>query len=66
MNVVCEMRPVKKRSKTCVKTYRLINKVRGTIDRYNMLKKGDIVLVAVSGGPDSVCALEILNELKDE
>jgi tRNA(Ile)-lysidine synthase len=66
MNAVCEMRPVKKRSKTCVKTYGLINKVKGTIDRYNMLKKGDIVLVAVSGGPDSVCLLEVLNYLKDE
>ncbi len=66
MNAVCEMRLVKKRSKTCVKTDRLINKVRGTIDKYNMLKKGNSVLVAVSGGPDSVCALEILNELKDE
>ena len=31
-----------------------------------MLKKGDIVLVAVSGGPDSVCLLEVLNYLKDE
>lgn len=66
MNAVCEMRPVKKRSKTCVKTDGLINKVKGTIDRYNMLKKGDIVLVAVSGGPDSVCLLEVLNYLKDE
>ncbi len=66
MNAVCEMRPAKKRSKTYVKTDRLINKVKDTIDRYSMLKKGDSVLVAVSGGPDSVCALEILNELKDE
>ena len=66
MNAVCEMRPVKKRSKTCVKTDRLINKVKDTIDRYGMLKKGDNVLVAVSGGPDSVCALEVLNAIKDE
>src|SRR4030067_243197 len=66
MNAVCEMRPVKKRSKTCVKTDRLINKVKDTIDRYSMLKKGDNVLVAVSGGPDSVCALEVLNAIKDE
>ena len=60
------MIPVKKRSKTSVKTDRLINKVKDTIDRYNMLKKGDVVLVAVSGGPDSVSALEVLNAIKDE
>ncbi len=66
MNTVCEMIPVKKRSKTSVKTDRLINKVKDTIDRYNMLKKGDVVLVAVSGGPDSVSALEVLNAIKDE
>lgn len=60
------MRPVKKRPESNVRLDALIKKVRCTIDKYDMLKKGDSVLVAVSGGPDSVCALEILNELKDE
>lgn len=35
-----------------------------TIDKYNMVKKGDSVLAAVSGGADSVCMLHILNRLK--
>lgn len=60
------MRPVKKRPESNVRLDVLIKKVRCTIDKYDMLKKGDSVLVAVSGGPDSVCALEILNKLKDE
>jgi len=43
-----------------------IKKVRDTIIKYNMIRDGDRVVVAVSGGPDSVCLLDILQELKDE
>lgn len=43
-----------------------LRKVRGTLSRYGMIQQGDLVVVAVSGGPDSVCLLHILNELKDE
>jgi len=43
-----------------------IEKVRRTIARYNMISPGDGVVVAVSGGPDSVCLLDILHELGDE
>ncbi|MEW6188983.1 MAG: ATP-binding protein, partial [Actinomycetota bacterium] len=44
----------------------LERKVLATIEKYNMLKSGDKVLVAVSGGPDSVALLHILSALCDE
>jgi len=42
----------------------LPRKVRGTIEKYGMLGKGDTVVVAVSGGPDSVAMLHVLDSLK--
>ncbi len=44
----------------------IIEKVTRTIRKYNMLSGGERVLVALSGGPDSVCLLDILNELKEQ
>jgi len=41
-------------------------KIKKTIQEYEMLKRGNRVLVAVSGGPDSVCLLSVLNLLKHE
>lgn len=43
-----------------------INRVRKTLDRYEMIEKGDLIIVAVSGGPDSVCLLDILRRLQGE
>lgn len=44
----------------------MINKIRRTIERHGLLRKGDRVLAAVSGGPDSVALLKILKALSDE
>lgn len=44
----------------------LLSQVRKTISRYNMVKKGDRIIVAVSGGADSICLLDILAALENE
>ena len=43
----------------------LVNKVKETIDEYNMLISGDKVLVSISAGPDSMVLLHILLKLKN-
>ncbi len=43
-----------------------IKTVRKTLDRYEMVERGDRIIVAVSGGPDSVCLLDSLRRLQDE
>ncbi len=42
-----------------------ITKVQETISRYGMLDPGDLCIVGVSGGPDSVCLLHVLHELSE-
>jgi len=44
----------------------LFIKIRDTIRKYSLLNPGDRVLVAVSGGPDSVCLLSILHAFSKE
>lgn len=44
----------------------ILKKVKQTIEKYNMLSTADHVLVGLSGGPDSVCLLQVLNMLKTE
>lgn len=44
----------------------LEEKVLNTINKYEQIKSGDTVIIGVSGGPDSICLLNILNNLKDK
>ena len=44
----------------------MINKVLKKKKKYNLIEDGDKVVVAVSGGPDSITMLDILNEIKNE
>jgi len=44
----------------------IIKKVLETIQKYNLIDKGDKVLIGVSGGPDSVALLYLLNSLRKE
>ncbi len=42
----------------------MLTRVRKTIKKHDMLRKGDHVLVGVSGGADSVALLAVLNRLR--
>ena len=44
----------------------LINKVLETINKYELIESGDRIVLGVSGGPDSICMLQILNQLKEK
>ena len=41
-------------------------KILQTIKKYNLIKNGDSIVIGVSGGPDSICLLHVLNELKNK
>lgn len=44
----------------------LKEKVLETITKYNLIESGDRIVLGVSGGPDSITMLVILNELKEK
>lgn len=46
--------------------HNLIERVLKTIRNYDMIRPGDLVIAAVSGGPDSVFLLHALYELKNK
>lgn len=43
----------------------IFEKTLSTIKKYNLIEKGDKIVLGLSGGPDSVCLLHILNRLKE-
>ncbi len=45
---------------------KLKQKVRQTIKEHHMLQPGDPVIIALSGGADSVCLLSLLADMKEE
>lgn len=44
----------------------MLEKVKKTIERYHLIDTGDKIVVAVSGGPDSICLLHVLHNLAEE
>ncbi|MFQ5593921.1 MAG: tRNA lysidine(34) synthetase TilS [Anaerolineae bacterium] len=40
--------------------------MRATISNYGLFEAGETLVVGVSGGPDSLCLLHLLNRLRDE
>lgn len=46
--------------------YGLKEKVLETIKKYELISNGDKLVLGVSGGPDSMCMLNVLKEIKEE
>ena len=44
----------------------VFEKVLSTINKHNLISDGDKIVIGLSGGPDSVCLLHILNRLKEK
>ena len=40
--------------------------VLNTIKKYNLINNGDKIVVAVSGGPDSMCLLNVLKNIREK
>jgi tRNA(Ile)-lysidine synthase len=41
----------------------MLDKIKSTIEKYNLIDKNDKIVVGVSGGPDSICLLHVLYTL---
>ena len=42
------------------------DRILQTIKKYKLIENGDSIVIGVSGGPDSICLLNVLNKLKEE
>ena len=43
-----------------------LNNITNTIKKYNLINDGDKLVLGVSGGPDSICMLDVLNRIKND
>ena len=43
----------------------LYEEVLDTIKKYNLINSNEKIICGISGGPDSICMLDILKNLKD-
>lgn len=48
------------------KNQEIYSKVINTIKKYNLIENGDKIVLGVSGGPDSICMLNILNDIRND
>ncbi len=44
----------------------LVDSVKETIKKFNMISQGEHILIGLSGGADSICLLKVLSLLKDD
>ena len=44
----------------------MLDQIINTINKYNLIQKGDKIVIGVSGGPDSMCLLDSLYCLKEK
>ena len=51
---------------SCQKGASLLTEVLETIKKYNLIKDGDRIVLGVSGGPDSIAMLNILNDIRND
>lgn len=58
---------MKKKCKSCqTNPVGLTTKVLETIKKYNLIENGDKLILGVSGGPDSISMLKILNDIRND
>ena len=54
------------KKESCQKGASLLTEVLKTIKKYNLIKNGDRIVLGVSGGPDSIAMLNILNDIRND